>query len=110
MVGNSVEYRQADLVLKKELRFLHLDPKSEEGDYVHTGCSLSIYKISKPHLHSDILPLTRPHLLIMLLLMSHTFKHLCLLGPFLVKLPQGYLMALEFGVTPGVQLVLHSDD
>lgn len=66
--------------------------------------------MSKVCLHNDILHLTRLHVLIVLLLMSHTFKHMCLRGPFLFKLPQDYLVALSFGVTLGVQLVLCSDD
>ena len=53
------------MVLNIELRVLQLDPQVADGDLetvYHTGCSLSLGGL-KAHPHSDILPLTRPHLL-----------------------------------------------
>lgn len=61
---------QADMVLEKELRGLHLDLQAADG------CS---------HLHSDKTCLTRPHLLIVLLTMGQVLKHMSLWGPFLFK-------------------------
>ena len=52
---------QADMVLEKELRALHLDLRAAEGDYDGRS-SWSILDI-KAHLHSDTLPPTRSHLL-----------------------------------------------
>ena len=57
---------QADMVLEKELRVLHLDPKAAEGDCLSYSIELSICDLWA-HLHSDILPPTKPHLLIVLL-------------------------------------------
>ena len=62
MAGSTAAGRQADVVLEKELRVLHLDPQAAEGGCVHTECSLSIEDL-KARLHNDILPSTRSHLL-----------------------------------------------
>jgi hypothetical protein len=52
------------MVLEKELTVLYFDLQVAEGDCVcHTGCNLSLYDL-KAHLHSDILCLIRPLLLI----------------------------------------------
>jgi hypothetical protein len=53
---------QADMVLEKELRILHLDPMTARKRFFYTGQNLSIGD-PKAYLHSDTLPLTRPHLL-----------------------------------------------
>jgi hypothetical protein len=52
---------QADMVLEKELRVLHLDQQAAES-MCHTGCSLSTGYL-KAHPHSDTLLPIRPHLL-----------------------------------------------
>jgi hypothetical protein len=52
---------QADIMLKKELRVLHLDlTKARTRVPFYTVCSLSI-RVLKAHLHSDTLPPTRPY-------------------------------------------------
>ena len=38
---------QADVVLKKELRTLHLDPRQQEVVW-NTRCGMSVYEVSKP--------------------------------------------------------------
>ena len=57
----------------EELRVLHLDPKAARRRLISTGSQEEgliplarlehIYVTSKPHLHSDTLPLIGPHLL-----------------------------------------------
>jgi hypothetical protein len=47
--------RQADKVLEKELRVLHLDPRQQEETVCHSRCSLSIGEL-KTSSHSDALP------------------------------------------------------
>jgi hypothetical protein len=53
---------QADMVLEKELRVLHLDPQTAKAAVNHTGHSLIIGDL-KAHPLSDTLSPTRPHLL-----------------------------------------------
>jgi hypothetical protein len=54
---------QADMALGKKLRVLHLDSEAVDlWTVCYNGHSLSIYDL-KAHLHTDILPTTRPHLL-----------------------------------------------
>lgn len=50
------------MALEKELRVVYLDLQAAEGDWAHTGQSLSIghLKASPP---TVTIPLTRPHLL-----------------------------------------------
>ena len=55
----------------EELRVFHLDPQAAEGStgsqeecLIHTRQSLSMGGDFKAHPHSDALPLTRPHFLI----------------------------------------------
>jgi hypothetical protein len=70
---------QADLVLE-EPRVLHLDQKTgrkrdcHRRDSFHTGWSLSI-GMSKTHLHSDTLPSTRPHFLIVPLPVGQAYSN-----------------------------------
>jgi hypothetical protein len=59
---------QADMVLEKKLRVLHLDLKAAEGDRF-TLARLEPYETLKSSLHSDTFPLRRPHLLLQY---SHT--------------------------------------
>ena len=59
--GKKHSSMQADRVLEKQLRVLHLDLRATEGD-CDPRSSLSILDI-KAYLHSDTLPPTRPHLL-----------------------------------------------
>ena len=54
---------QADMVPEKELRVLRLNPQAMGSGLCHTRCSLSIRDL-KACPHSDTLPPTRPHLLI----------------------------------------------
>ena len=67
---------QTDMVMK-EPGVLHLDLKAEEGNCVYTGCSLTIGDLTV-HPHSDKLPLTRPQLLIVPMLMGQAFKYVSL--------------------------------
>jgi len=73
---------QADMVLEKELRVLHLDPKAARRKFfICTGQSLSARGDLKARPHGDTLPPTRPRLLIAPLLMGHAFKHMSLWRP-----------------------------
>jgi hypothetical protein len=67
---------QADMVMK-EPGSLHLDLKAEEGNCIHTGYSLSTGDF-KVHPGSNKLPSTRPHLLLVPLLIAQAFKHMSL--------------------------------
>jgi hypothetical protein len=62
--GGKHDSLQADMVLEKELRVLHLDPKAARRifDLFHTGQSFSIGDL-KAYPNSDTLPPTRLHLL-----------------------------------------------
>jgi hypothetical protein len=71
----------AGMVLEKELRVLHLDQEAAEVTVSHTR-----YGLSKD-LKTTPTP-TRPHLLIVPLLMSKAFKHMSLWELILVKPPQ----------------------
>jgi hypothetical protein len=76
MAGSMAAGRQADMVLEKELRVLHLDWQAA-GRESGTGPGLSFWSL-KAHPPSDTLPPSRPHVLIVLLPMS-------LWGPFSLK-------------------------
>lgn len=66
----------------EELRVLPLDPQAAR-DCGHRGCSVITGNL-KACLHSDTLPLTRPHLLIVPFPMAkHANRSLC--GPYLFK-------------------------
>jgi len=66
---------QADKVQEKELRVLHLDPKTMRRSWLPQATSRRFLppqiepehkkETSKAHPHSDVLPPTRPHLLAM---------------------------------------------
>ena len=58
----------------------------QKGIVCYTGHSLSIGD-SKACPHSDTLPPTRPHLLIVPLPKGQAFKHMSLWGPYLFQLP-----------------------
>ena len=87
--GGKHDSKQAGVVLE-ELRVLHLDAKAAEGNCplwavrrelrFHTGQSLSRGDL-RAHLHSDTLPSTWPHLLIVKLSVGQAFKHRSLWGP-----------------------------
>ena len=67
-----------DMVLRKELRVLHLDLQAAEGDCLPHKCSMSIGDL-KARLHSDTLPPIKPHPfqqgLIVPLPMGQAFQH-----------------------------------
>jgi hypothetical protein len=58
--GRNHDIMRADMILKKKLRILQLDPQAE--GYYHTGQSSSIGDL-KACPNSDTGPQTRPHLL-----------------------------------------------
>lgn len=53
---------QADIVLKKELRVLHLNTQAAEATMSRTELSLNIFDL-KAHSYSDAFPPKRSHLL-----------------------------------------------
>ena len=68
---------QVNIMLKKELRVLHLDPQAARkrlSSRDHTGGSLQHWWNFKDHPNIDALPTTRPHLLTLLLVESTDFK------------------------------------
>jgi hypothetical protein len=70
------------MVLEKELRILKLYLKIVKRRLeFYTGQSLNIRNL-KAHPHSDTLPPTRPHLLIMSLPVGQAFKHISLFKPY----------------------------
>jgi hypothetical protein len=62
----------ADMVLKKELRVLHLDLKIPRRRLSSSG---SQEEALKARSHSDTLPPTRPHLLIVPLAVGHIYSN-----------------------------------
>ena len=63
----------------RSLEFYILIHRQQKKTVCHTECSLCIGDL-KAHLHSNTLPPTRPHLLIVSLPMDQAFKHTSLHG------------------------------
>jgi hypothetical protein len=78
---------QTGMVLEKEVRIPHLDLKAAIRLEFHNMWSLNIGDI-KAHSHHDIIPLTRPHLLIVSFPADQASKHMNLWVVNLCKPPQ----------------------
>jgi hypothetical protein len=81
---------QADMVLEKELRVLHLDLQAPGRERELAWVSETSITTQQWHTSSNkATPIqTRLHLVIVPLPMDQVFKQMSLWGPFLVKLPQ----------------------
>jgi hypothetical protein len=76
----------ADIMLE-ELTVLHLDLKAAKRRLSYIRQSLSTRRPLEAHPHSDILPPTRPHLLVGPLPRGQAFKYRSLWRPNLFKPP-----------------------
>jgi hypothetical protein len=105
------------MVLEKKQTVLHLDLQAAERTVYHTGHNMGTGDF-KVHSHSDILPPTRPHLLIVPFPIGQVFNLMSLWGAYLLKPPYSTpwppctcshdIMQNSFSPTSKVSTVYHS--